>query len=193
MLSSSLFAGVVSLVAVGATAAPTALQARQSTTTTDNIIGLYLNSTDFDTNYLQTSRVSYANTSAYIGQIKYQAYAEPLVIGNFSGDDNGVSFLSIHQSPTGFQQMYIVPDETQPVGFSVPHGGAPQGVSTSGFSFGPEGALLHAGVNNFYACQNAEQAALNSYQIWWWGAGQPGAVSCKGPIKIVAGDACARY
>ncbi|KIW72035.1 hypothetical protein PV04_00259 [Phialophora macrospora] len=192
MFSSSLFAGVVSLMAFGATAAPTAgLQARQSTT--DNYIGLNLNSTDLDIDYLQTFRVSYANSSAYIGQIKYQSYAEPLVIGNFSGDDNAVSFLSIHASPTGSQQMYITPGETQPVGFSVPHGGAPQGVSTSGFSFGPEGALLHNGVNNFYACQNAEQAELNSYQIWWWGAGQPGAVSCTGPIKIVAGDACARY
>ena len=194
MYTSSIFAGVLSLLAIGATAAPTApaaLEARQSSTGSN--IGLYLNSTQFDINYLQTFRVSYANTSAYIGEIKYQSYAEPLVIGNLNGNNNAVSFLSIHQSPTGYQQMYIVPHQTQPVGFSVPHGGAHAGVSTSGFSFGPKGALLHNGLNNFYACQNAEMAAMNTYQIWWWGAGQPGAMSCKGPIKIASGDACSRY
>ncbi|OCT54505.1 hypothetical protein CLCR_00962 [Cladophialophora carrionii] len=195
MVASSLFAGVISLFALGASAAPKALHARQTTTTTTGTenIGLYLDSDDFDINSLQTLRVSYANTSAYIGQIKYEAYAEPLVIGAFDdGDQNSVSFLSIHQSPTGYQQMYIIADETQPVGFSVPHGSAPQGVTTSGFSFGPEGALLNGGVNNFYACQNAQQAAMNTWQIWWFGAGQPNAVGCKGPIKLVAGDACAR-
>ncbi len=189
MYTSALFAGVLSLFAVGTVAAP--LEARQDTTNTN--IGLYVNSPQFDINYLQTFRVSYANSSAYIGEIKYQAEAEPLVIGNFNGPDNSVSFLSIHQSPTGFQQMYIVPHQTQPVGFSVPHGGAPQGVSTTGFSFGPRGALLHNGNNKFYACQNAELAAENTYQIWWWGAGQPGAMSCQGPIKISSGDACSRY
>ncbi|EXJ65334.1 hypothetical protein A1O7_01675 [Cladophialophora yegresii CBS 114405] len=192
MVASSLFAAVVSLFALGASAAPKALQPRQSGA---DLIGLYIDTTAFDTTYLQTSHVSYANTSAYIGQIKYQSYAEPLVVSAFTATDsssNGVSFLSIHQSPTGFQNMYIIPEETQPVGFSVPHGSAPQGVSTTRFSFGADGALLHEGVNNFYACQNAEQAAMNSFQIWWFGAGQPNGVGCKGPVRIVAGDACAR-
>lgn len=172
-----------------ATAAPT-LETRQSPSN----IGLYLdsNAQGFDINTLQTFRVSYANSSAYLGQIKYQSYAEPLVVGALSGGDNSVSFLSIHQTPTGNQQMYVVPHQTQPVGFSVPHGGAPAGVSTTGFSFGPKGALLHNGVNRFYACQNAELAQENSYQLWWVAGGQPNGVGCVGPVRIVAGDACAR-
>jgi len=190
MYIQTILSGVLALFAVSATAAPTTLTTRQST---DSNIGLYLNSTQFDINYLQTLKVSYANTSAYIGAIKYQSYSEPLVIGNFNGNDNAVSFLSIHQSPTGFQQMYITPHQSQPVGFSVPHGGAPQGVSTSGFSFGPKGALLHNGINRFYACQNDALASLNSYQLYWLAAGQPVGFTCQGPIKVAAGDACNRY
>jgi hypothetical protein len=54
-------------LAVSVTAAPTALAARQSA---DSNMGLYLNDTRFDANSLQTFKLSYANTSAYIGQIK---------------------------------------------------------------------------------------------------------------------------
>ena len=89
--------------------------------------------------------------------------------------------------------MYIVPHQSQPVGFSVPHGGAPQGVSTTGFSFGPKGALLHNGINRFYACQNDALASLNSYQIYWNAAGTLAGFTCQGPIEIGAGDACNRY
>jgi hypothetical protein len=88
--------------------------------------------------------------------------------------------------------MYITPRQSQPVGFSVPHGGAPAGVSTSGFSFGPKGALLHNGLNKFYACQNDALAALNTYQVFWNAAGNPAGYTCIGPVKIVAGDACNR-
>jgi hypothetical protein len=158
--------------------------------------GLSIGGGRFDANYLQTFRLSYANTSAYIGQIKYQEYSEPLVVqgaGIDGAQGDGLSFLSIHSAPTGSQMMYVVPHQTQPVGFSVPHGGAPQGVRTTGFSFGPGGNLLNNGLNLFYACQNAEQAAINSYQIWWWGNGRPNGVSCKGPISIKQSDGCARF
>lgn len=156
-------------------------------------MGLYISDTQFDINYLQTTRLSYANTSAYIGEIKYQSYAEPLVVNSFSGSDNSVTFNSIHSSPTGWQQMYIVPHQSQPVGFGVPHGGPPAGVSTSGFSFGPKGALKHNGLNLFYACQNQELAAMNTFQIYWLAAGRPANWTCQGPIKIQAGDGCARF
>ena len=61
----------------------------------------------FDINYLQTFRLSYANSSAYIGQIKYQEYSEPLVVqgADIAGAQDGLYFLSIHSAPTGGQQM----------------------------------------------------------------------------------------
>ena len=190
LFTTALVAAATALMASSATAAP--LSERQ--TSTDGY-GLSISGGRFDVNYLQTLRLSYANTSAYLGQIKYQEYSEPLVVSGagVNGASDGLSFLSIHSSPTGFQEMYVVPHETQPVGFSVPHGGAPAGVRTSGFSFGPGGNLLNNGKNLFYACQNAEQAAIDSYQVWWFGAGEPNGVSCKGPIGIKQSDGCARF
>ena len=85
-----------------------------------------------------------------------------------------------------------MPHETQPIGFSTPHGSAPAGVRTMGWSFNSNGILLSNGHNLFYACQNAEQAEINSYQIWWWGAGEPNGVSCKGPLAIHQADPCPR-
>jgi hypothetical protein len=186
MRTSTILFGMLALFPISTPATPPALTTRQ--TDNDNI-ALYLNGTNFDINYLQTFELSYANTSAYVGRVKYQSYAEALIVGSFSGDDNSVSFLSIHQSPTGFQQMYIVADDSQPVGFSVPHGGPPQGGSTTGFSFGSDGELLHGGINRFYACQNDALAPLNTYQIYWNAAGQPLGWTCQGPIQIQAGDA----
>lgn len=193
MHTTTIFSGIVSLLAIGAAAAPTDPSASHSTSSMNSIMGLYINDPQLNINYLQTSKLSYANTSAYIGGIKYQSYAEPLVVNDFHGNDNAVTFLSIHSSPTGWQQMYIVPHQSKPVGFSVPHGGSPAGVSTSGFSFGPKGALKHNGLNLFYACQDQKLAAMNAYQIYWIAAGRPRNLTCRGPIKIQAGDGCARY
>jgi len=187
---STLFVGIVSLFALGVCALPTHLAPRQSA---DDNIGLYLNDSNFDINYLQTFRVLYANTSAYLGEIKYQTYSEPLVVNSFSGDDNSVTFLSIHSSPTGFQQMYVVPHQSQPVGFGVPHGGPPAGVRTTGFSFAADGTLLNIGLNLFHACQDAALQAMNTYQIYWIASSFPPGMICKGPIKIQSGDACSRY
>ena len=142
---------------------------------------------NFDINYLQTFDVYYANDGAYLGEIKYQLYSEPLIVsgaGVSVGSGDGLTFNSIHSTANGGQEAYIVPHQTQPLGFSVPHGTPPAGTRTTGFAFDGSGTLTNNGLNRFYACQNAEQAAINSYQIWWWGAGRPNGVSCKGPIHL---------
>lgn len=186
LFTSSIFAAAAGLLA---TAAP--LEERQVAA---DGFGLSIGGGAFDANYLQTYRLSYANSSAYIGQIKYQTYSEPLVVqgADINGAADGLSFISIHSAPTGFQEMYIIPHETQPVGFSVPHGSPPANVRTTGFTFGPAGNLLNNGKKLFYACQNAADAEINSYQIWWFGNGKPNGVSCKGPINIKQTDGCAR-
>lgn len=186
---STLAAGLVALIA-GASAAPSKLAARQSA---ESNIGLYINGSNFDINYLQTYRLQYANTSAYLGAVKYQSYAEPLVVNNLTSSDDSLSFLSIHSSPTGFQQMYVVPHVSQPIGFSIPHGGAPAGVRTTGFSFSAGGGLRNNGLNLFYACQDPALAELQAYQVYWMAGPHPEGMTCKGPIKIQAGDACSRY
>jgi hypothetical protein len=187
MFLSSLFAATLALAATTA-AAP--IEERATT----NNFALAIAGARFDPNYLQTFQLSYANNSAYLGQIKYQTYSEPLIVSGagVNGLGDGLSFQSIHSSPNGQQTAYIVPHQTQPIGFSSPHVNPPAGVRTTGWSFASDGTLLNNGLDLFYACQNAEQAALHSYEVWWWGAGQPNGVSCKGPLQIKKADACAR-
>lgn len=152
----------------------------------------------FDLSYLQTYKLSYANDSAFIGQVKYQQYSEPLVVSGakVTGDTiGGLSFLSQHQAPTGYQYGYIMPGVTAPLQFTVPHTGGevPKGAATTGFSFSGGGPLLWNGKNHFYACQGPEQAAINTYQVWWKGGPHlPVGVECKGPIGIMEADPCQR-
>jgi hypothetical protein len=189
------FISALAAVAFISTTTASASPVVQERQTASGNFGLSIGGGRFDLNYLQSLRLFYANTSAYIGQIKYESYSEPLVVSGagVAGSGDGLTFLSIHSAPTGFQQAYVVPHQTQPMGFSLPHGGPPPGVRTTGWAFDGNGVLTNNGRNLFYACQNAEQAAINTYQIWWWGAGEPNGVSCKGPLAIKQSDACARF
>ncbi|KAJ9609384.1 hypothetical protein H2200_005711 [Cladophialophora chaetospira] len=185
MHTSTILVWVLFLLNTGTIAAPGTFTMRQST---DSKIGLYLNGANFDIDYLQTLELSYANASVYVGRIKNQPYAEPLVVGNFNGDDNSISFVSTQKSGTGVQQMYVVPGDSKAVGFSLSDRSAPQGASTTDFSFGSNAELLHAGINRFFVCQNDALAPLDTYQIYWNAAGQPLGWTCQGPVKIQAGD-----
>lgn len=190
----TIFATLGSMLALTA-ASPSRIASRQSGDgeVQDSNIGLYITEADFDINELYTFRVLYANSSAYLGGVKFQSYSEPLVVGNLTVDQSSLAFQSIHSSPTGFQLMYLYPYESKPVWFSVPHGSPPAGVVTAGFSFSQEGALLNWGANNFHACRDAKLEDLNAYQIYWFGAGSPAGLNCTGPITIIADDACSRY
>jgi hypothetical protein len=58
--------------------------------------GLSIDGQGFDLNYLQTLRISYANTSAYIGQIKYEEYSEPLVVQGANIDGASGKLLAVN-------------------------------------------------------------------------------------------------
>lgn len=190
------FTAAALVLAATASAAPTMPEKRQAV---DGNFALTIGEEGlFNLDYLQTYKLSYANDSAYIGQIKYQTYSEPLVVSGamVSPDTNGgISFLSQHQAPTGWQYAYVTPGQTSPLQFTVAHAGGtpPQGGVTTGFSFSGGGPLLFRGKNKFYACQSPDLAAINSYQIWWKGGSQlPVGVECKGPIGIMQADPCQR-
>lgn len=144
----------------------------------------------FNLNEVGTFQLSYANDSAYFGKVMYQQYAEPLVLSGakVAGDTTGgLNFLSIHQTPTGYQYGYIEPTKTAPLQFTVPHTGGemPADAVSTGFYFSGGGPLLYNSENKFWACQNPELKALDSYQIWWNGAGTfPLGIDCQGPIGI---------
>jgi hypothetical protein len=151
---------------------------------------------DFDT--IQTYKLAYANNSAFVGEIKYQQYSEPLVLSGAKvapDTAGGLSFLSYHSAPTGYQYGYITPGESTPLQFTVPHTGGetPNGASTTGFAFtGRAGALQHNGQNKFFACQSPNEAAIGTYQLWWLGGERPVGTDCLGPVKIVQSDPCSR-
>ena len=185
-----------SLLLGGVSAIPVQSTKRQAV---DGVFGLSVGLEGlFDISELQTFKFSYANNSAYFGQIKYQQYSEPLVVsGAMVGSDTtgGLSFLSIHSAPTGYQYAYIEPNITAPMGFTAPHTGGemPADAVSTGFSFSGGGPLLWNGENKFWACQNPEEAALSTYQVWWNGAGSlPLGVDCKGPIGVDMIDGCQR-
>lgn len=190
-----MFISALTAVAAALIATTTASPVLQERQTAQGNFALAIVGGRFNLNYLQSFKLFYANSTAWIGQIKYQSYSEPLIVAgaDVAGNSDVLSFLSIHSAPTGFQEAYIVPHQTQPIGFSIPHGSPPPGVRTTGWAFDRNGILTNNGHNLFYACQNAEQAAINSYQIWWWGAGEPNGLSCKGPLAIKQADACARF
>ena len=165
----------------------------------DGLFGLSVAAdNNFDISSILYPKLSFANGSAYFGEVKYQFYSEPLVLSGagVAGDVNGgLSFLSIHSSPTGYQYGYIRPNATAPMGFSVPHTGGviPVDAVSTGFSFSGGGPLVWEGKNQFWACQNPELVAMNTYQVWWNGAGEfPVGVDCKGPIGIDEIDGCQR-
>lgn len=70
-------------------------------------------------------------------------------------------------------------------------GSIPEGATTTGFSFDSvTGYLNWEGKNNFWGCENAEDATLDSYQIWWFGDGEPNGVGCVGPLDLYADFSC---
>lgn len=148
-----------------------------------------------DLNEVHSTELVYANNSMYLGQIRYQQYAEPLVLtGAYQGDDvqGGLSFTSVHSTPTGFQDAFVELNHTAPVQFTGPHSAAkPDDAVTSPFYFSTQSDRVPATLNwnsenRFFACQTDELKALKSYQIWWQANDAfPAGVHCKGPINIV--------
>ncbi|RPB10059.1 hypothetical protein P167DRAFT_537990 [Morchella conica CCBAS932] len=130
----------------------------------------------------------YANSSAYIGNIKYSTYSESLDLT--SGGD-GASFQSFHSSPTGSQRLYVYPTESKPIGFTVPHSAAvPTGAVTTGIT--QEGGLFAVnGISGSWkACKVDESKVQGTWQLYWDGAGTLEAEGCVAVNITVAESSC---
>jgi len=137
-----------------------------------------------------TELVSYANSTIWIGGIKSASYSEPFLVQG----ESGFAFTSWHSVPTGWQELYIYPNESQPIQFTIPHGGSiPQGAVTDGFAWTANG-LTYNGENNFIGCKSLEaSAAFETYQIYWAGDGAPSGLNCTGTLyfyKFGSGSGC---
>ncbi|KAI4132199.1 MAG: hypothetical protein LQ347_002677 [Umbilicaria vellea] len=128
--------------------------------------------------------VSFDGGAAWIGKIKQESSAEPLLL---YGNDRLAFKQSFLKNPNSYQNLYVVPHVTAPLGFSVPHSFPPPGVQATGFGFSKEGALEMDGENKFIACPstNAANPHPGSYQIWWNGNGVPQGAGCLTDIQLV--------
>jgi hypothetical protein len=89
------------------------------------------------------------------------------------------SFTSKDSTPTGFQNLYVIPNTVEPIALTAPHSGAtPEGASTIDFGVNEEGYFTHNGQAYFakdgygedkvkelywYGSHNAEYEAANLY------------------------------
>ncbi|KAL7268639.1 hypothetical protein RUND412_008725 [Rhizina undulata] len=110
------------------------------------------------------SSLMYANSSAYIGNIKYSVYSEPLELSAYG------AFTSIHVTPTGWQNLYVYTNESQPIGFTTPHSAyVPNGATTAGLGES-SGKFTWDGEQKWKACRVPEDTVDGTYQIYWDGA-----------------------
>lgn len=144
----------------------------------------------FPTGTLATNTFYYANSSVYLGEIKYQTYSEPLLVTGASDSSTIISFQSIHSVPTGSQRLYLWPRQSKPLGFSIPHGSPPQGSRSGAWAFDGQGNLENNRRNLLYACQNEELEAINSWQMWWIAGDWPEGWDCRGPVNFKRGEGC---
>jgi hypothetical protein len=163
-------AAAFAVAALGVAASPV-LNARQETTTSNtcNITTSQLTvSLPFVPPFTEImyTNLMFANNSAYIGQIRYEIYSEPLIIGPYGG------FTSQHQSPTGFVSAYVYPGETAPLQFTTPHSGlVPAGASTTGFNFTGQLWSVNGTTNAWVACpiEYSSDGNWTTAQIYWQG------------------------
>ncbi|KAI5821419.1 hypothetical protein BZA77DRAFT_299518 [Pyronema omphalodes] len=130
----------------------------------------------------------FANGSAYIGNIKYNTYSEPLLLSGLNPTYGNI-FTSFHSSPTGWQTFFVYENQTRPISFTVPHSGyVPPGAKTTGFGvFDGRFQLKSNGKisEKWIACQvPKDMAPYDSWQILWNGEGKK-VDNCK-DVKLIA-------
>ncbi|KAI5808250.1 hypothetical protein DFH27DRAFT_303013 [Peziza echinospora] len=126
-------------------------------------------------------QVSYANSSAYIGDIKYNTYSEPLILSYPDASVGRLSFTSYHSAPTGWQNLLIFPTENKGISFTIPHSGAvPPTAAVSGFTVDVGGTELfgyNGDTAKWFACP-VEGYADGIRQIVYNGAGEAVSTGC---------------
>ena len=151
-----------------------------------NVTGLpsYLAST-----LIGYTTLSYANSTAYLGQISQQIYSKKLLLSSVGG--NGLAFQSWHTATNELQLIYINLNVTGPVLFTNPSGDVLAGFKAQGFGFdNVAGALINDGENRFIFCQDMEDSSLNSWELWWEGAGELNGVSCLVDVDLINVGEC---
>ncbi|RHZ63412.1 uncharacterized protein CDV56_101801 [Aspergillus thermomutatus] len=101
-------------------------------------------------------------TNAFIGA---DATTHPILL--LRPASNGmVSYTAQDQTPTGWQNLYVVQDTNEPIALTVPHSGAtPAGANLTGFGVNDEGYFTVGGETLFGVLADAGE----SKEVYWVG------------------------
>ncbi|KAF5866711.1 hypothetical protein ETB97_009868 [Aspergillus alliaceus] len=90
-----------------------------------------------------------------------------IAIFHATPDTGAVSYTAEDQTPTGWQNLYVVEKDTAPVGLTRPHSGAvPEGASTVDFSVNDKGLFAHGG-NAYFAVEGYGDNPVKT--VYWYG------------------------
>lgn len=82
-----------------------------------------------------------------------------------SNATTGATFTSKNQTPTGWQNLYVVDGQVAPAGLTLPHSAAlPEGASTTGFGVDKDGYFTHNGKQYF----GVEGYGDNPERVVYW-------------------------
>ncbi|GAD98325.1 hypothetical protein AOR_1_66064 [Paecilomyces variotii No. 5] len=84
-----------------------------------------------------------------------------------SGANGAVTFTSTNETPTGWQNLYIVENEVEPVGMTRPHSAAlPEGATANGFGVNDDGYFTN-GDKAWFAVAAGNDPAK---RVYWYGS-----------------------
>ncbi|KKK16919.1 hypothetical protein P175DRAFT_0497291 [Aspergillus ochraceoroseus IBT 24754] len=85
-----------------------------------------------------------------------------------SGTNGAVSFTSKSETPTGWQNIYVIENAVDPVGLTRPHSGAiPDGGNMLGFGVNDQGYFTHDG-NDYFSVDGYGESPEKT--IFWYGS-----------------------
>ncbi|KAJ5469319.1 hypothetical protein N7539_008937 [Penicillium diatomitis] len=94
--------------------------------------------------------------------------ANEVLILRGNAQDTPLTFTSKNSTPTGFQNLWVVEDDTLPVGLTIPHSAAyPEGASETGFGVNDDGLFTHDG--NAYFAVDGYASGDQPLKVYWYG------------------------
>jgi len=123
------------------------------------------------------------NGGLYIGEAKRDYSSEPFIFNAQTGGGvTGVSFTSWRQTPTGWVNLYLYPNDLKAPGFNSPHSaGFPTGADPWNFTIGTDGFFRYKNTNRWHACPVDGKAGY--YQIIYVGGSNKAPATCT-PVAL---------
>ncbi|KAF8459153.1 hypothetical protein BDZ91DRAFT_742247 [Kalaharituber pfeilii] len=136
------------------------------------------------------TQISYYNQSLYVGDVRMYEWTTERFVFYIGAGASRIQFQSWHQTPTGWQNLYIYPNTTRAVGFTMPHSMAiPANATADDFNLGCNGLLQHRHMSRWHACPVPGPKDRIWYQIVWVGVSDNAPAACI-PVDLKAESLC---